>query len=191
MGGGGGAGGGTEAPGAAATPAAAGAIDPLLGDSATLEYPGVLEGVYPIVDQFGNPVSPPAGSGLGGGGVIDPIGYDGGLLGPPTYSGGTITQIKPAPTTSGFTSTSTVYPIPGVKPPSGSTGVARANGLKYLYSVRLGTATRLAYSGLTFSAYIGPSAHYLPNATLRKILSGAHAGLYVHPADPGLTITNL
>jgi hypothetical protein len=163
---GGGAGGGTEAPVTAATPGAE-AIDPLLTDSATIEYPGVLEGVYPTLDQFGNPVSPPAGSGLGGGGVIDPIAYDGGLLGPPTYTGGTTTTyIRPVPVT-GTTSTSTVSlwgsdvsaAVRAVDPPGTKVASAiRKTGWNYGTLINVGDlAAALKRAGHNYGSVVDPS----------------------------------
>jgi hypothetical protein len=80
---------------------------------------------------------------------------------------------------------------PPVARPKGTTGRAHANGLRRLFTVHDGRAAEVGYSGLRFTAYISAPAHYLPNATLRKILSGSHIGFYVHPGDKGLTIENL
>ncbi len=61
--------------------------------------------------------------------------------------------------------------------PAGAVGVQDATGVP-LYSVSGSTATQIT-QGSTVHARVGPSKLYKPNATLRKILSGGHAGSYI------------
>jgi hypothetical protein len=135
--------------------------DPFLSDSATIDFPGVLEGVYPSVDQFGNPVSPPSG---------------------------VVTPPNPLPTTPTPTPTPTPAPtstLPAFLPtrPAGAVGWVQASGLKRLFSVSGGVAKQITYASVNVSAWVGPAVHYPPNATLRKILSGGHIGAYVATTD--------
>lgn len=105
----------SAAPAAAAPTSSPTSTDPFLSDSATLDFPGVLQGVYPYQDQFGNPTTGPAGGGLpGGGGVVTPPDDGYGLPAPtpapapapsPTP---TPAAPAPAPTTTHYAATVTV-----------------------------------------------------------------------------------
>jgi hypothetical protein len=61
--------------------------------------------------------------------------------------------------------------------PAGAVGVQDAIGVP-LYSVSSGVAKQITVSS-TIHAWVGASKLYKPNATLRKVLSGGHAGSYV------------
>lgn len=133
-------------------------------------------GAGDLWSQFGGGGQQDFGDGSTGAGALPPPypigGGDAGLPPPPPPAGGGSsggTQAQPAPSSS---------------KPAGAVGRVQASGIRYLYTVSGGTATRHGpYSGLTFSAWVAAAAHYKPNATLYRLLTGTHAGSYVAVND--------
>jgi len=82
---------------------------------------------------------------------------------------------------------SALYPV---RNPPRATAIAHATGLHALYTIVAGRPVTKTYQrGFVFTAYVADSV-YLPatHTHLREILTGTHAGLYVHPGEPGLAI---
>lgn len=188
-----------------ATPAGTtgdGSTDPFAGwGGASLSFgdgssgPGTLNGITPggsVVGGGDGLGGTDTGGDLSGGGPLS-CGPMPGASGPWVCNTSTGAWERPAgyvpPTgggsTGGGTSSARAALIKALGPiPAGAAGYIQPSGLRYVYTVSGGKATRQGpFSGLTFSAYVGASAHYLPNATLRKILSGSRKGQYVHVSD--------
>lgn len=125
-----------------------------------------------------NGVLPGGGSGYGGSGL--PGGGD--SLGPPMDPGPILSPSpsQPPPPTAGPVASSSPH---GARP-AGAIGWLVYKGPNYTVS---GGTAHQQYVSVTVGAWIGPAAHYAPNATLNRILTGGHAGSYV-PAYRG-TVT--
>lgn len=157
------AGGTSDAP---ATDAPAPAADPFADTSASIEFPGVVNGVYPITDQFGNPVTPPDGGGLPGGGPVTE---------PPPYPPPPAPPVRPPPSPVG-------KPPPAASPHYRAT-VTRATSLwnpetkKWVYNgpnqIKVGTAlivrsARYSLGGKSTYPVVSPYAgYYVPHENVR------------------------
>lgn len=73
---------------------------------------------------------------------------------------------------------SRLYPVH----PTAAAGYLDAAGVP-LFRLRRGRAIAAPERSATVHAYIGPTAHYKPNATLARILTGKHHGRYVRPGS--------
>lgn len=153
--------------GAAAAPAAA-PVDP----NAAPADSSLAGSTSDLWSQFGGGGTQDFGDGSTGPGSI-PGPYDPGGIGsvtPPPSSGGTTTTPPPASS----------RPASLAAQPSGAAGWVQASGIP-LYTVSAGTAKVSIHGNVL--AWVGAAAHYKPNATLRRLLTGGHAGLYVHVTD--------
>jgi len=134
-----------------------------------------------------------------GGGASDPgwgqITGPGGILPPNLPPGDSPVSPPVAPPPPSPSPTAPLCWPGGPARPSGATRWARISSTHFrLFTYSGGAVTAGPYGSLSFSAWMGPNVTLKVStggtATFAKILSGVHAGRYVHTSDPGITWHN-